>query len=152
MAVGPQLGAIALVDSNLLTLDGADLLTLDARLALDAGTPLHASGPLLNALLTLDTRRTLRPLDDALLALDTLRALDTGRAFGTLDSLGAFNPGSTLHALNLLRPLDARSALALHLLRALLCAFGPLGAVATVAALTLRTGGGRDCQPGDAGG
>ena len=57
LAVGPQLGAIDLVDANLLTLGGANLLAIDARLALDAGSPLDASGALLDALLALDTRR-----------------------------------------------------------------------------------------------
>ena len=91
LAVGPQLGAIDLVCANLLTLAGANLLAINARLAFDSRSPLDASGPLLDALLALDTllaldallalntRGAFGPLDDALLALDTLGAFDARR-------------------------------------------------------------------------
>jgi len=128
-------------------------------LALDAGSPLHALlaldaltldagralGTLDHALLTLHARGAFGALDNTLLALDALRAFDSRRSFGALDAL-PFNPGSTLHALNLLRPLDARSALALHLLRALLCT---LGAIAALAAVALRAGRSRDRERGE---
>jgi hypothetical protein len=120
-------------------------LALNALLTLDAG---GAFGPLDHAL-TLDARGAFGALNYTLLALDALSAFDSRCAFGTLNSC-PLNSGSTLRSLNLLA-LGARSALALHPLRTLLCSFGPLGAIATVGALTLSTGGGRDCQRGDAG-
>ena len=42
------MGAIGLIDANLLTLDGANLLALDTRLTLDTGRPLAASEAMLN--------------------------------------------------------------------------------------------------------
>jgi len=146
------------VTTHLLTLNCANLLTVDARLTLNAGSPLDTGGPLLafdallalNALLTFNGRGPFGPLGDALLTLDTLRTFDTGRAFGTLD-LCPLNAWSALHTLNLLRPLGARSALALYPLRTLLSTVGLLGARA-IAAVALSTGRGRDCQRGDAGG
>ena len=140
LAVGPQLGAIDLVYANLLTLGGANLLAINARLAFDSRSPLDASGPLLaldaaGARHAAGARRAagvqragrVRPAGRCVAdARHAERVRTARRTFGTLDAL-PFNPRSSLRTLNL-RPLGTRSALALHFLRTLLCTFGPLGA------------------------
>ena len=75
LAVGPQLGAIDLVYANLLPLGGTNLLTLDARLALNAGVRSIRAA----RVLALDALSAFGPLDHALLTFDA-----TG-AFGALD-------------------------------------------------------------------